>query len=191
MVRIRRETLHSRDHEVDNLTSMLRTMKQNTMHPNVQFNTFQFTCTFLLWYFIQIYSLEIVLQIYVLVHSFATYGTDHDEPYRIIYMDIVLTLLLFIELRAHYVSVPPALFWADDYYKMDMMVTVISFLFILLYILHHEQVIKVPEDSAEMLHCIRDVTRSLRLPTFIRNFKGMFIMLKGPSEHQFECMESL
>ena len=154
MVRIRRETLHSRDHEVDSLTSMLRTMKQHTMHSSIKLNAFQSTCTFLLWYFIQIYSLEIVLQTYVLVHSFTTYGTDHDEPYRIIYMDIVLTLLLLIELRAHYVSMPPELFWANDYYKMDMMVTGISFLFILLYILHHEQVIEVPEYSAEMLLCI-------------------------------------
>ena len=129
------------------------------------------TITFLLWFFLHVYGLEVVLQSYVLGHSVTTYGEEGEEPYRVVYVDAVLALLMLVELRAHYLAVDRGHFWRALHYQCDMAICFISCLFIVLYILHREQAIELPADASTGLHFVRDVTRTLRLPTFVRKFQ--------------------
>lgn len=130
------------------------------------------TITFLLWFFLHVYGLEVVLQSYVLGHSVTTYGEEGEEPYRVVYVDAVLALLMLVELRAHYLAVDRGHFWRALHYQCDMAICFISCLFIVLYILHREQAIELPADASTGLHFVRDVTRTLRLPTFVHKFQS-------------------
>ena len=130
------------------------------------------TITFLLWFFIHVYGLEVVLQSYVLGHSVTTYDEEGEEPYRVVYVDAVLALLMLVELRAHYLAVNKGYFWRVLHYQCDVAICFISCLFIVLYILHREEAVKLPADASTGLHFVRDITRALRLPTLVRKFQS-------------------
>ena len=128
----------------------------------------KYTSVFLFNFFIQIYGLEIFLQIYVLLYSLFKYDAE-GEPYRIIYLDIVIALLMSIEIYSNYKS----LFWNEFIHnktiQIDILIAVLSFLFIILFILHKENVIYLSEEYTEIIHICRDITRGLRLQVFTRN----------------------
>ena len=131
---------------------------------------------FLLNFFIYIYGLELGLQLVVLVYSFFCYG-EHAEPYSVVMIDGMIALLLAVEVRSHYLSKPKT-FWSDDEMRFDSLVCLVSVVFILLYFLAEEGVVEISEDFDTLIHVIRETTRVLRLPTFIRNFRRMIETLR-------------
>ena len=128
----------------------------------------KYTSVFLFNFFIQIYGLEIFLQIYVLLYSLFKYDAE-GEPYRIIYLDIVIALLMSIEIYYNYKSIIWNEFIHNTTIQIDILIAILSFLFILLFILHKENVIYLSEEYTEIIHICRDITRGLRLQVFTRN----------------------
>lgn len=128
----------------------------------------KYTSVFLFNFFIQIYGLEILLQIYVLLYSLFKYD-DEGEPYRIIYLDIVIALLMSIEIYSNYKSLLWNEFIHNTTIQIDILIAVLSFLFIILFILHKENIIYLSEEYTEIIHICRDITRGLRLQVFTRN----------------------
>ena len=128
----------------------------------------KYTSVFLFNFFIQIYGLEIFLQIYVLLYSLFKYDAE-GEPYRIIYLDIVIALLMSIEIYSNYKSLIWNEFIHNTTIQIDILIAVLSFLFIILFILHKENVIYLSEEYTEIIHICRDITRGLRLQVFTRN----------------------
>ena len=128
----------------------------------------KYSSIFLFYFFIQIYCLEIVLQIYVLLYSLFKYDSD-GEPYRIIYLDIIIALLMSIEIYSNYKSHSWNEFINNTTIQIDILIAILSFLFILLFILHKENIIYLPEEHIEIIHICRDITRGLRLQVFARN----------------------
>ena len=128
----------------------------------------KYTSIFLFNFFIQIYCLEIFLQIYVLLYSLFKYDAE-GEPYRIIYLDIVIALLMSIELSSNYKSLLWSEFINNTTIQIDILIAILSFLFILLFILHKENIIYLSEEYIEIIHICRDITRGLRLQVFTRN----------------------
>lgn len=126
-----------------------------------------YTATFLFHFFFQIYALEIVLQLYVLLYSLYKYD-DEGEPYRIIYLDILLAILMSIEIKSNYSSTRWRDFINNLSIQLDIMIATISFIVIGLLILHKENIIYLPEKYTETIHIFRDITRVLRIQVFAR-----------------------
>lgn len=138
------------------------------------------TGLFLLNYFLLIYGLELSLQVIVLLYSFFCYD-EVGEPYPLVMIDFLIALLLLIELRSHYVA-RPTYFWQDGEMRFDSFVCVFSLLFIGLFFLAREGIVEVSKDCDMLIHVVRETTRLLRLPVFVRNFNRMLLTLKTKGE---------
>ena len=68
------------------------------------------------------------MQLVVLTYSAFCYD-EKEEPYSLMVIDSFIAVLLIIEVRAHYVSMPET-FWSDQEMQFDAAVSVVSVAFI-------------------------------------------------------------
>ena len=66
--------------------------------------------------------------------------------------------------------------------RFDSFVCVFSLLFIGLFFLAREGIVEVSKDCDMLIHVVRETTRLLRLPVFVRNFNRMLLTLKTKDE---------
>jgi hypothetical protein len=135
------------------------------------------TSMFLLSFFLNVYALELCMQVIVLGFSFSSYD-EAEEPWAVMVIDSFIAVLLVIEVRAHYMSMPSQ-FWNDKEMIADFVIAVISVFFIGAFVLAKEGVVDVPQELASMMHLFRDATRILRIPMFTRNFTRMMHTMRA------------
>ena len=71
-----------------------------------------------------------------------------------------------IEIYSNYKSHSWNEFINNTTIQIDILIAILSFLFILLFILHKENIIYLPKEYIEIIHICRDNTRGLRLQVF-------------------------
>ena len=162
---LRRKTINNESDKFINILSIVSKNNDTIMH-------YTASCKFLLYFFLQIYGLELLMQIYVLIYSIFNYDED-AEPYKIIYIDTIITLLMSVEIISHYNALVPKKFWNNQEILFDLFVSSLSGIFIILYVIHKENIIEVPEETSKLFHFFRDIIRILRIPGFTRNFYRM------------------
>ena len=139
-------------------------------------------CIFLLNYFLFVYFLEIVLQFIVLIYSFLSY-TSGGESMLIVELDFFISILLLIEIRSHYLSNPKN-FWESNLNIYDTLLCILSIGLIVLFFFNKGGFFELSKDVDLFLHLFREITRLLRLPLFINNFKLTLELFKN-----FESIE--
>ena len=129
------------------------------------------TSMFLLSFFLNVYAMELMMQVIVLGFSFFCYD-EEEEPYAVMVIDAFIAALLAIEVRAHYSSQPNN-FWKDKEMIADFVITIISCFFIGFFVLAKEGIVEIPQEFSSLMHLFRDATRILRVHMFTRNFTRM------------------
>lgn len=126
---------------------------------------------FLTLYFIQIYSMQLILQIIVLIWSFSS--AEDSEPKVLLTLDCFAVFLLVVEVSSGLLSRGSA-FMEDWGGKIDVAVAVFSVLSLAVFFAvsalndwEHDHAAGL--EFAHGMKLLRDIARLVRLPLFVRN----------------------